>query len=198
MNNNSVRKKLIAAFVAAGLSSSAAFFVYDVTIPSEGVRTSVYLDPVGLPTICVGRMDRSLRQGQSFTLEQCMGMLAEDWKKHQAQLDSVVHVNYASEWQKEALTDFTFNVGIGNVRSSTLIRLLNENKHTEACRQLTRWVKGKVKGKMVTLKGLVTRRDKTMPYCLGELSWDKQQEFKQFEAEYLDALKRQRNESRVN
>ena len=198
MNNNSVRKKLIAAFVAAGLSSSAAFFVYDVTVPSEGVRTSVYLDPVGLPTICVGRMDRSLRQGQSFTLEQCMGMLAEDWKKHQAQLDSVVHVNYASEWQKEALTDFTFNVGIGNVRSSTLIRLLNENKHTEACRQLTRWVKGKVKGKMVTLKGLVTRRDKTMPYCLGELSWDKQQEFKQFEAEYLDALKRQRNESRVN
>ena len=58
--------------------------------------------------------------------------------------------------------------------------------------QLTRWVKGKVKGKMVTLKGLVTRRDKTMPYCcLGELSWDKQQEFKQFEAEYNEALKRQ-------
>ena len=45
---------------------------------------------------------------------------------------------------------------------------------------------------MVTLKGLVTRRDKTMPYCLGELSWDKQQEFKQFEAEYNEALKRQK------
>lgn len=114
-----LKQKLIVAFIAAGLSSSAAFFVYDVTVPSEGVHTSVYLDPVGIPTICVGRMDRSLKQGPTFTLEQCVDMLAEDWKKHQAQLDSVVHVDYASDWQKEALTDFTFNVGIGHVRSST-------------------------------------------------------------------------------
>jgi len=118
-------------------------------------------------------------------------MFAKDWKKHQKQLDGVVKVPYKSEWQREALTDFTFNLGIGNVQSSTLLSLVNQNKHTEACRQLTRWVKGKVRGKMVTLKGLVTRRDKTMPYCLGELSWDKQQEFKQFEAEYNEALKRQ-------
>lgn len=189
----SIKQKLIVAFVAAGLSSSAAFFVYDVTVPSEGVHTSVYLDPVGLPTVCIGRMDRSLRQGQTFTLEQCMDMLAEDWEKHQAQLDSVVHVNYASEWQKEALTDFTFNVGIRNVRSSTLIHLLNENKHTEACRQLTRWVKAGDK----TLRGLVIRRDKTMPYCLGELSWDKQQAFEQFKREYEDEKARQELEAEI-
>lgn len=129
--------------------------------------------------------------GQTFTIEQCMDMFAKDWKKHQKQLDSVVKVPYKSEWQREALTDFTFNVGIGNVQSSTLLPLVNQNKHTEACRQLTRWVKGNVKGKMVTLKGLVTRRGNTMPYCLGELSWDKQQEFKKFEAEH-EALKRQK------
>lgn len=176
----SIKTKLIAAFIAAALPVSAAFFVYDVTVPSEGVYLPVYLDPVGLPTVCVGRMDRKLKLGQTFTLDECMEMFAEDWKKHQDQLNKVVKVEYKSEWQQHALTDFTFNVGIGNVQSSTLLRLLNQGKHVEACQQLSRWVKAGGK----TLKGLVTRRKNTMPYCLGELSWDKQQEFKQFEADY--------------
>lgn len=186
---NSIRQKLITAFLTAGIGASGAFVAYDLTLPSEGLEQKVYIDPVGLPTVCVGHMDKALKLGQAFTIEQCMDMFAKDWKKHQKQLDSVVKVPYKSEWQREALTDFTFNLGIGNVQSSTLLSLINQNKHTEACRQLTRWVKGKVKGKMITLKGLVTRRDKTMPYCLGELSWDKQQEFKQFEADYEKARK---------
>ena len=181
----SIKTKLIAAFIAAGLSAPAAFFVYDVTVPSEGVELQVYLDPVSLPTVCVGRMDRKLKLGQTFTLDECMEMLAEDWKKHQAQLDSVVKVPYKSEWQKEALTDFTFNVGIGNVQSSTLIRLLNQGKHVEACQQLSRWVKAGGK----TLKGLVTRRKNTMPYCLGELSWDKQKAYEDFKNDYEKARK---------
>lgn len=188
---NGIRQKLIASFLAAGISASGAFVAYDLTLPSEGFEQRVYVDPVGLPTVCVGHMDKSLKKGETFTIEECMEMFAADWKKHQAQLDSVVKVPYKSEWQKEALTDFTFNVGIGNVKSSTLLKLVNQGRHKAACEQLSKWVKGKVKGKMVTLKGLVTRRDKTMPYCLGELSWDKQQEFKQFEAEFNEALKRQ-------
>lgn len=181
----SIKTKLIAAFIIAGLSAPAAFFVYDVTVPSEGVELQVYLDPVSLPTVCVGRMDRKLKLGQTFTLDECMEMLAEDWKKHQRQLDSVVKVPYKSEWQKEALTDFTFNVGIGNVQSSTLLRLLNQERHVEACKQLTRWVKAGGK----TLKGLVTRRKNTMPYCLGELSWDKQKAYEDFKNDYEKARK---------
>ena len=181
----SIKTKLIAAFIAAGLSAPAAFFVYDVTVPSEGVELQVYLDPVSLPTVCVGRMDRKLKLGQTFTLDECMEMLAEDWKKHQDQLDKIVKVPYKSEWQQQALTDFTFNVGIGNVQSSTLIRLLNQGKHVEACQQLSRWVKAGGK----TLKGLVTRRKNTMPYCLGELSWDKQKAYEDFKNDYEKARK---------
>lgn len=178
-----LKQKLIVAFITAGLSTPAAFVAYEHTLPSEGFHQEVYIDPVGLPTVCVGRMDRSLKLGQKFTLEQCMDMFAEDWKKHQDQLDSVVKVDYKSEWQREALTDFTFNVGIGNVRSSTLIKLLNQGKHTEACRQLTRWVKAGGK----TLRGLVTRRANTMPYCMGELSYDKQKAYEEFLKEYEKA-----------
>ena len=184
---NSIRKKLIASFIAAGISASGAFVAYDLTLPSEGLEQKVYIDPVGKPTVCVGHMDKSLKKGETFSIEECMAMFAADWKKHQAQLDSVVKVPYKSEWQKEALTDFTFNAGIGNVKSSTLIKLVNQGRHKAACEQLSKWVKAGGK----TLKGLVTRRANTMPYCLGELSYDKQKAYSEFQKEY-EAIKRQK------
>lgn len=189
-----IRQKVITYFLTAGLSSTSAFVAYDLTLPSEGLVQDVYLDPVGLPTVCVGHMDKTLPLGKKFSLDECMELFAEDWKKHEKQLDGVVKRHYASEWQKAALTDFTFNLGIGSVRSSTLIKLLNQGKHKEACQQLSRWVyAGGSK-----LRGLVIRRTKTMPYCLGELSWDKQKAFEEFEREYNDEKARQELETKAD
>lgn len=134
--------------------------------------------------MCVGRMDKSLKLGQKFSIDECMSMFAEDWVKHEKQLDNVVKHSYASEWQKAALTDFTFNLGIGNVKSSTLIKLLNQGKHKEACMQLLRWTRA---GGSV-LRGLVIRRDKTLPYCLGEIPYDKEKAYKAFLEEYKDEM----------
>lgn len=186
---STVKQKLITSFIALGLSASAAFVAYDITLPSEGLEQKVYIDPVGLPTVCVGHMDKKLKLGASYTLDECMKMFAEDYAKHQKELDKAVKVPYASEWEREALTDFTFNNGIGNVQSSTLIKLLNQGKHKQACAQLSRWVFAKGK----KLKGLVTRRENTMPYCLGELSYDKQKEYEQFKKEYDEAKKANNN-----
>lgn len=195
----SIKSKLIAAFVAAGLSAPAAFVAYDLTLPSEGYEPIPYIDPVGLKTWCVGHLGmKGEAVKKQYTDEECMAIFASDWEKHLNQLDSVVKTPYKSEWQRQALNDFTFNNGIGNVKSSTLLKLLNQGKHEQACQQLTRWVKGRVKGVLVTLRGLVTRRDKTMPYCLGELSWDKQKAFEQFEREYNDEKARQELEAKTN
>jgi lysozyme len=189
---NKLKTKLIAAFLAAGLSAPAAFVAYDLTLPSEGYVPSVYSDPVGLKTYCVGHLAlKGEKLQKSYTDEECMAVFASDWKKHLKQLDSVVKVPYKSEWQRQALNDFTFNVGIGNVTSSTLLKKLNSGQHVDACKQLTRWTKGRVKGVLTTLKGLVTRRDNTMPFCLGELAPEKHSEFEKFEEEY-EVIKRQK------
>lgn len=185
--NAALRKKLIVAFVAAGLPATAAYVGYDLTLPSEGLVLSPYADPVGLKTACVGHL--YTKKGvvkDKYTEEECMTIFAQDYKKHRAELDSVVKVPYASEWEREALTDFTFNNGIGNVKSSTLLSLVNQGKHKQACEQLVRWVYAKGK----KLKGLVTRRDNTMPYCLGELSYDKQKDFEAFKKEYEDEVRK--------
>lgn len=183
----SLRSKLIVAFLAAGLSAPSAFVAYDLTLPAEGLVLSPYPDPVGLTTYCAGHL--ATKKGllkKSYTEEECMNIFASDWKKHQAELDKVVKVPYASEWEREALTDFTFNNGIGNLKSSTLLSLVNQGKHKEACQQLVRWVFAKGK----KLGGLVKRRDKTMPYCLGELSYDKQKDFEAFQKEYQDEVRK--------
>lgn len=58
----------------------------------------------------------------------------------------------------DATVSFAFNVGTGNACSSTLVKLLNQRRWADACRQLPRWVY--VKG--VFNQGLditITRKD---------------------------------------
>lgn len=188
-----LKQKLIAAFLAAGVSASAAFVAYDLTLPSEGLEQTVYKDPVGLPTVCVGRMDKVLRKGATYSTDECLQMFAEDWNKHEAQLDKIArdkNIKFKSDWQRAALTDFTFNVGVGSVQGSTLIRLLAQGNHTKACSELNKWVyAGKQK-----LDGLVTRRQNTLPFCLGEIPWNKQKAYEQFLKEWQDAEMAQRLE----
>ena len=187
-----IKQKVIAAFLVAGLSAPAAFVAYDLTLPSEGFELKPYSDPVGLKTVCVGHLVQKGEIVKSrYTEEECAEIFAADWKKHLKQIDSAVKVKYASEWQRQALNDFTFNLGIGHVKSSTLLKLVNQEKHKEACEQLTRWVyAGGEK-----LGGLVKRRDKTMPYCLGELTPEKQEDYKQFLELYNEAARRLEKDS---
>mgnify|MGYP001773677413 CR=1 FL=1 len=187
-----IKSKLIAAFIAAGLSAPAAFVAYDLTLPSEGLVLHPYSDPVGFQTICAGHLvQKGEEVKERYTEEECMEVFASDWQKHLKQTDSAVRVPYASEWQRQALNDFTFNLGITSVKSSTLIRLVNQEKHEEACDQLTRWVYAGGK----KLKGLVTRRENTMPYCLGELTPEKQKEYKEFLEQYNEISRRLEKDS---
>ena len=184
----SIKTKLIAAFIAAGLGAPAAFVAYDLTLPAEGLVLQPYSDPIGLKTVCVGHLvQKGEKVKSSYTEEECMEIYASDWKKHLKQIDGAVKVPYASEWQRQALNDFTFNLGINSVKGSTLLRLVNQGKHKEACEQLTRWVYAGGK----KLKGLVIRREKTMPYCLGELTPEKQKDYQQFLKEYENEARRQ-------
>lgn len=177
---DSFQKKVTAALVAGGVSIPSAFVAVFHTVPSEGYRDKVYADPVGLPTVCIGHMDRKLKLGQKFSEEECIQMFAQDWVKHQKELDKVVRVPYKSEWQRGALVDFTFNVGIANVQSSTLLKLLNMSEHDAACDQLSRWVYANGK----KLPGLVTRREVDYKYCMGEIPYNVQQEYKQYLKDY--------------
>jgi lysozyme len=180
----SLKQKIIAAFFAAGLSMSSAYVAVNLTVPSEGVSLDTYFDPVGIQTYCIGHADFEGKAKESYTEDECVEIFVRDWTKHGEQLDSL-KLKFSSEWQRAALTDFTFNVGIGNVRSSTLISLVLQGEHEVACEELSRWVYAGGK----KLRGLVTRRKNTIPYCLGEVDTESR-EYKEFES-FWNSLSRE-------
>ena len=64
--------------------------------------------------------------------------------------------------QFDALVSFTYNLGIGNLSSSTLAKRLNQgdDPNTTAIEELPKWIKGGGK----TLPGLVKRRNSEIQY----------------------------------
>lgn len=119
----------------------------------EGVVLKVYKDAVGLPTIGYGHL---IKKGEVFTTitqQQAEELLAKDLKQFEEGISTSVKVALTQN-QFDALVSFTFNLGIGNLNSSTLLKKLNVGDIQGAADQFPRW--NKAGGK--TLAGLTRRR----------------------------------------
>ena len=129
----------------------------------EGYEGKVYLDPVGIPTVCYGHVVPSnVKVGTHFSTEACHEILYADLKVASEAVDRYVRVEIP-DYTKAALISFVFNVGIGNFKKSRLLKLINQGDIVAACHELPKWVYAKGK----KLKGLVNRRQAEMRLCLG-------------------------------
>lgn len=125
----------------------------------EGIETTAYLDPVGIPTICYGHT-ATARLGQTATLAECERLLSADMLIAIADVESGVKVPLTVE-RRAALVDFVYNVGGSKFGRSTLLTKLNAGDARGACAELSRWVyAGGVK-----LRGLVSRRAAERALC---------------------------------
>lgn len=118
----------------------------------EGLRLEAYLDSVDVPTIGYGHT-RGVKLGQTITQEQADALLEEDIHEFELAIQRLVHVNLTQN-QFDALVSFTFNLGIGSLKQSTLLKKLNAGDITGAANEFNRWVYAG--GKKLT--GLVKRR----------------------------------------
>ena len=124
-------------------------------IGHEGTEPRVYLDPVGIPTVCTGHTATVSKKdvGRTFSEEVCADLLQQDLRVSEAAVKRLVK-QPITQAQYDALVSFTFNVGAGNLSRSTLLRRLNAGQCMAAAREFNRWVyAGGVK-----LAGLVRRR----------------------------------------
>ena len=126
----------------------------------EGYSDKPYLCPGNVPTIGFGSTvypngKRVSLSDPAITKEEATEMLIQTVKDVEMQLKNVLAVQL-NEHQFAALLSFTYNVGIGNLSSSTLLSLVNINaSHPQIPFQFKLW--NQAGGKV--LRGLIRRRD---------------------------------------
>jgi lysozyme len=130
----------------------------------EGEYLDAYLDPVGIPTIGYGTIynydaKRQVQLGDKIDKDTAIRFLRTECAKIIPQIKKLIRVPI-NQNQLDALTSFVYNVGIGALRNSTLLKLLNEGKpKTEVAEQFLRWNKAtNPQGILITLPGLTRRR----------------------------------------
>lgn len=155
-----IKNKLLVYGLSSALATSGVFIA-----KHEGLVLGTYPDPVGIITSCYGHTAPELKLGQKFSEDECLEQLAKDLSKHNKEMTKYIKVPLTPE-EHAAYLSFTYNVGVGNFKSSTLLKLLNKDQRVEACGQLTRWVFAKGK----RLRGLVNRREEERKLCLSGLN----------------------------
>lgn len=126
----------------------------------EGTRLKAYPDPAtgGEPwTIGVGHTSAAgppkVYKGLTISMAECDEILSRDLATFERAVSEAVTAPL-NQNQFDALVSFTFNVGAGNLRKSTLLKKLNARDYRGAAEQFALW--NKAAGKV--MPGLVRRR----------------------------------------
>ena len=127
-----------------------------------------YLDPVGIWTIGYGHaivVGKDFLRGKQnkakafslypggITLEEAETLLRADVMDKCRDVDSLVKVSL-NDNQYAAVVSFTFNLGVGNLKQSTLLKKLNAGDFAGAALEFAKW--NKAGGRV--LAGLTRRR----------------------------------------
>lgn len=175
--NELLRRRLVKAGAGGGAVVIAmalgAWYEGDgptVQQPDGSVLFKPYVDKAGKGqplTVCRGVTGPGVIAGKLYTRAEC------DTLEHARYRDALAGVrrqvdryDELNRWQQAALIDFTYNLGEVALAGSTLRRKFNTGDIDGGCRELQRWVKGTVNGQLVTLQGLVERRNTGQELCL--------------------------------
>lgn len=135
----------------------------------ESCRLRAYQDIAGVWTIGWGhsaKIDPSIVEGLLWTQAQCDAALVADLAVFEADvsrlIDPFVLAHALTQDQFDALVSFTYNVGAGNLQTSTLLRLLNLGRARAAATQFCRFCHvGGVYNEALNVR----RADEALQFC---------------------------------
>jgi lysozyme len=126
---------------------------FDIAKQFEGCKLQAYQDLAGVWTIGWGHTGKDVYEGLVWTQQQADDALMHDINSSRALLE--MYSPNLANGTLDALTDFVFNMGIGNYRTSTLCKCVNVQDWDGARAQLLLWDHSN--GKVVP--GLLRRRE---------------------------------------
>jgi lysozyme len=125
-------------------------------VASEGCRLTAYPDPGtgGAPwTIGFGATGPEIKEGVTWTQDQCNKRLLQDLARFEKGVDELVKYPVSSN-QFSACVVFAYNVGLQAFAKSTMLRLMNQGDLAGAAKQFGLWTRAAGR----TMPGLVVRR----------------------------------------
>ena len=118
----------------------------------EGCRLKSYKCSANVLTIGYGHTS-GVKETDTITQDEADKLLQEDVEQFEKYVDDNVTVELGQS-QFDSLVAWTFNLGVGNLRESTMLKKLNNEDYKSVPSEMKRW--NKAGGK--TLDGLIRRR----------------------------------------
>lgn len=135
----------------------------------EGLRLQPYRDAVGVPTIGYGNTfyadgRKVTMQDPTITEEVATQLLRLVVVQFERGVSKLVTVDI-NQNQFDALVSFAYNLGLGNLGKSTLLKRLNQGNFQAAADEMLRW--NRAGGRV--LRGLVRRREAERALFLNDV-----------------------------
>ncbi len=128
----------------------------------EGCELYAYQCSAGVWTIGYGHT-KDVEPGMQITKEDAEEMLVEELHEYESYINDFVTAPL-SQNQFDALVSWVYNLGPANLKSSTMLKVLNAGDYDEVPAQMKRW--NKAGGKR--LEGLIRRREAESLLFLGK------------------------------
>ena len=123
----------------------------------EGLALKAYQDVVGIWTIGYGHTGSDVTDGMAISDSKAEQLLHSDVSRFETAVSRLVSVPLNSN-EFSALVSLAFNIGDGNLASSTVLKRLNVEDRLGAAAAIDWWNKARVNGDLVVLPGLERRR----------------------------------------
>ncbi len=110
----------------------------------EGFSSKPYLCPAGIPTIGYGTTmypnARDVRMGDKhITKEEAMSILKYQVDRNYGYAVNRYVQKTITQNQFDALVSFAYNLGVGALKSSTLLKKVNQGKNKKASIEFLKW-----------------------------------------------------------
>ena len=122
----------------------------------EGFRETAVRLPDGRWTIGYGHV-RTAREGLTITPKDADELLLHDLKSIENAVSNMIYAPLM-QGQFDALVSLAFNISLGQLRDSDIVRLLNSGDYLGAANAFDMWRKARLHGRVIVVDALVRRR----------------------------------------
>lgn len=126
--------KNLKAMGTAAFMTASALIGAPTTMNFEGLRLKPYYDSVGIKTWCAGETEVGYKE--EFTKSECELMYNIRYGYYSMRVMMMyndVAQQLVTPEIHASITDMAYNVGVGTVEKSSMIRHINAGKPTQAC-----------------------------------------------------------------